>query len=412
VGSNECNLALSCGLANGLNGAYVPDHIQRFREITRENLDALVENSVEENRRLEYKREYNSSDQAKRKILSELSAFANTDGGDILIGVTEEDGLAHSLSGVPIDSIDRLKLSIQQLADSCLDPKIIDLQMTSIEISENKAVLAIRVPLSFSAPHALDFQGKHRFYRRTSSGVDQMDTEDLRIAFGKRTASIEAIDTWIESRNSLIRGRTTIVNLNKWPVIAVRMIPLGFPETAAQLNFQDIQDGHMGWWNLGNNGYSGPQWNVDGPFTSTHYSGAYSTGYTQYFRQGNVEVVDTSILAPLDADFIGGAIVEHRLIERIPNYVEMFQLMGGVFPLILDIKIFKVGGKKMQTGPGGPTGSPIDRDDLVNLPRVYIDDPDQDWATLLRPIFDGLWNAAGFSKSLSYNEDGIWEGNV
>ena len=50
---------------------------------------------------------------------------------------------------------------------------------------------------------------------------------------------------------------------------------------------------------------------------------------------------------------------------------------------------------------------PIDRDTLI-LPDVVIDKMDIDAPQEMKPIFDAVWNACGFSRSLNYNEDGKW----
>ena len=52
-------------------------------------------------------------------------------------------------------------------------------------------------------------------------------------------------------------------------------------------------------------------------------------------------------------------------------------------------------------------GTPIDRDVLV-LPEKVVDDYGQNVQTLLRPIFDAVWNAAGYEYCLNYDENDKW----
>jgi hypothetical protein len=42
----------------------------------------------------------------------------------------------------------------------------------------------------------------------------------------------------------------------------------------------------------------------------------------------------------------------------------------------------------------------------IYLPEVIINDFEEDVAKALKPVFDMVWNAAGFSKSYGYEENG------
>ena len=37
-----------------------------------------------------------------------------------------------------------------------------------------------------------------------------------------------------------------------------------------------------------------------------------------------------------------------------------------------------------------------------------MNNKDEDISKLVKPIFDSIWNACGFSHSLNYNKEGIW----
>lgn len=55
-------------------------------------------------------------------------------------------------------------------------------------------------------------------------------------------------------------------------------------------------------------------------------------------------------------------------------------------------------------------GSEIDRDVLL-LPESVIDDLTTDATQFLRPLFDLVWNAAGFARSYNFDEGGKWVGS-
>jgi hypothetical protein len=53
---------------------------------------------------------------------------------------------------------------------------------------------------------------------------------------------------------------------------------------------------------------------------------------------------------------------------------------------------------------------PIDRDSLV-VPEILVESFDFDAAQIMKPAFDTVWNAAGFPRSMNYDEKtGKWVG--
>lgn len=78
----------------------------KFEDITASDLLALVDSGVTESRILEYKAAmYGRDDQGRREALKDITAFANTDGGHLIIGISEKNGalaLSEGIDGVSI----------------------------------------------------------------------------------------------------------------------------------------------------------------------------------------------------------------------------------------------------------------------------------------------------------------------
>jgi hypothetical protein len=49
--------------------------------------------------------------------------------------------------------------------------------------------------------------------------------------------------------------------------------------------------------------------------------------------------------------------------------------------------------------------TPIDRDAML-IPEVLIENTSERSESLLRPVFDMIWNAAGWARSAHYDKDG------
>ena len=58
-------------------------------DITITDIEKLIQDEVTENKYLEYKLKIHLKDEGKIQFLSEVCAFANSSGGDIIIGIKE-----------------------------------------------------------------------------------------------------------------------------------------------------------------------------------------------------------------------------------------------------------------------------------------------------------------------------------
>ena len=68
-------------------------------QITFADIERVVAEKWPEGKTLDYKRDpYGNKDDDKKELLKDVSSFANTQGGDILIGVDEDKGVP---TGIP-----------------------------------------------------------------------------------------------------------------------------------------------------------------------------------------------------------------------------------------------------------------------------------------------------------------------
>ncbi len=80
-------------------------------EIGLDDLQALIDGEVAENKTLEYTREMPGGGNPI-PFLAAVSAFANTSGGDLLIGVEAVEGVPQALPGVEVASVDQETLRL------------------------------------------------------------------------------------------------------------------------------------------------------------------------------------------------------------------------------------------------------------------------------------------------------------
>ena len=94
--------------------------------ISEQDLADLVQNGVPETRDLEYKQALpGNSDSGKREFLADVSSLANASGGDLVIGVREEEGVAVDVTGVEVRSLDAEKLRLENIIRDGVQPRIL-----------------------------------------------------------------------------------------------------------------------------------------------------------------------------------------------------------------------------------------------------------------------------------------------
>lgn len=98
---------------------------------TKQDLESLIKNRVQESLHLDYKGSRAISDGAQGEIAKDVSAFANADGGMIIYGIQENQHLPEAID----EGVDHARFSREWLEQVILDninPRIDGLLITQI----------------------------------------------------------------------------------------------------------------------------------------------------------------------------------------------------------------------------------------------------------------------------------------
>jgi len=107
-------------------------------QIKEHDLNGLIQARVAESRDIEFKREtYGASDADHAEWLADISSFANTAGGDLVIGMQAEAGIPTKILPLEID-LDKETLRLEQIARSSLQPRLSKLEFQRIKISGSR----------------------------------------------------------------------------------------------------------------------------------------------------------------------------------------------------------------------------------------------------------------------------------
>lgn len=376
------------------------------------DLQALVVEQAREGRRIEFKQMVEGDDGAKREFLADVSSLANASGGDLVIGIREQNGIAVEVVGIARAAEDAETLRLENIVRDGLEPRLPGVQTRVVDIDEERSALVIRVPRSWAGPHMVSFKGLSRFYSRNSAGKYQLDIGEIRAAFNSAQSAQIAVRDFRLERLARITADQGGVPLLAGAKTVMHLIPLSLTHGFGQIDLSSVVDGRHGafrplrasGWNTRIN-FDGAVTYAPGPNDESPWS------YTQVFRNGAIEGVDASLLRARsgDRDLIPSTALEEALIEALDRYLTLLRDLDVAPPLVLATTYLGVRGFEMAVNQRHfESGVPIDRNDLF-IPETLIESLDSDADVLMRPQLDALWNAVGFPGSTNYDDEGHWQ---
>jgi hypothetical protein len=381
---------------------------KNLEEIDKEDLQNLIENRVLENKKLEYKQEIHldTRDQ-KKEFLADISSFANASGGDIIYGIIEnrDDGTPETLEGLDYENFDQLKGKIEGLIRDGTEPRVY-VHIREIDIPNSKKALIIRIPKSWRSPHRIVFGKDYRFFSRNSNGKYHLDVEELKNAFNLSENLLDKIKKFREDRISNLIANESPVHLNEGAKMVLHIIPFDSFNPGQSYDIDKIAQDTFKLRPIYNSPDI-PRYNIDGILAkSSPYNGKIES-YTQLFRNGIIEAATNSLMG---RGRISRRFHEEQLIKYLQLYLEILQNINVESPLIISLTLIGVNGFKMEPNNrsfGSDEEEEIDRNVII-LPEVIIENYESKPDQILKPCFDAIYNACGYSRSENYNEKNEW----
>lgn len=371
--------------------------------VTIENLISLIENKVAETTSLEYKALLKiEMPKEKKEFLFDVSSFANTNGGLIIYGIPEVEGIPASVSGIDLHDagVDALIKKITSILDSGIVPKIQGYQIRMIEIEQNKQVVLIKIPRSLTSPHRVIYDKSNLFYGRKNSSKYPMNVYDLRVAFNQSSAFEEKVESYKLDRIAKIIADSGYAQLGDSPKLILHVIPLTAFEVSHNVsvthleNDRDLDPIYPYVINVRR------RINLRGILFKA-YAGKRNLAYTQLHRNGIIEVVDTKILyvdSGVKKEFDASPIVEH-LGKSLERYLKILDDLSIPLPFYLSVTLIGLAGCQIlfSQSQGFSTTAPIE-EDILFLDDIIIENRSEAIGKMLKPIFNQLWNASGYDK--------------
>ncbi|MBN1845337.1 MAG: ATP-binding protein [Sedimentisphaerales bacterium] len=379
-------------------------------EVTLDDIESLAENKVPESRTLDYKRDlYGENDAGKREFLIDVSAFANTLGGYLLIGIEESDGIPKHITGIEIDNTDQHRLKFENLLRTGVDPPIRGIDFHAVKVDSSRTLLIIEIPRSVSRPHAVTINKYFRFYGRNSTGNFPFQVDDIRRAIVESETFFDRIRIFRSDRIAQIASGETPVPLPDSGKLVLHVIPSSSFESGKRYELGDSIS--MGLKPIYASGGL-HRYNFDGIITYRKLQEHMAICYTQIFHSGIIEAVDTLLLTPKNGMAgIPSLAYEKALIKSLKDYLSTIEGLGVGHPTWICLSLLGIRGYRLLVPDSlcFEECNPIDRDELI-IPEIQIVEGNHSAEDILKPAFDSIWNACGYKRSFNYNEDGNWMG--
>ena len=373
--------------------------------ISQADIRQLLENHTHESQTLEFKREsYGRSDEDIREMLRDISSMTNAFGGDLLLGVDEdEEGVAIALPG-----IDRSDEEAARIVSSCLsniDERIPGLVTQPVLLRNSRQVLLIRVPKSHRGPHMITFKGLNQFWVRHDRQKSRMSIHEIKEACLRNEGAMERLEHFLDQRKTKIRKdlQNSRLIVSATPVFLTQEIV-------------DIQDSVLRELLRNPPNQRPHRWNMQ--FGTVPMPSLYGLilqvpdfGELELFRNGHLELrIRNSITvdAKDGLTYLGDrAIIEYtvsmfRLAREIYKHIQLSE------PVILSLTLHNIKNANLKRRPD--TNPRFDRifawPDLdLALDPITVDSlehPDN----AAKRLLDRVWQAFGFEQAPLFDQEG------
>jgi hypothetical protein len=383
-----------------------------LEQIDEARLQGLIAAGAAESRTIEYKRTiYGSAHADYSELLADTSSFANTSGGDLVLGIEAANGIPTGITPVT-NPIDPEILRLEQIVRGGLQPRIANVAFRAVPIEAGGSVLIIRVPRSHQAPHRVTRQGSNRFWARSGAGKYEPDVTELRSLFNAAPQLAQRIRDFRSDRIAKIAAGAAPVPLMRAGALIVHVVPLSAFDVSPSLPLAQIQRDFRAFVPIGSSMAQGSLINFEGILKTSNADqrATQHRAYLQLYRSGIVEAVDSDLVNS-NTQII--TFFDDKLIGETMRSLKDLAALGVEPPYAVLASLIGTRGAQLNFVRGAPTWSddlsdPLDRDqyhfDEVIFETIPADQ--EECARIIRPILDQAANIGGRATSPIFDAQG------
>ncbi|AOL03556.1 MULTISPECIES: ATP-binding protein [Burkholderia] len=374
-------------------------HQTDLRDVTFADLQALKDNQVPESHTLDFKRDFPTERDARVSLAADVVAFANTRGGDLVLGADEQGGVITQFKPISLEDKDEALRTLQSALTDLIEPKVPGVHLEAVDVPGGGYIVIVRTPPSFQTPHRVRKSGV--FYTRTSTGIDPMDISSIRSAFLRGETAIENIRNFRAKRIDDLYQRPMPSPLERYATGVLHVVPMASALGGLNFDASELYAVAQVLPPPTHEAGRGARINLDGALTiSATREQLFS--YTQLFRNGSIESVMRIQWDESDVAWVGS--MEKALLDEHHQTLKDALIKLGVDgPAVVMLSFVDIGGVPLEpkgTRAAAIAGSvatvPAYYQNLL-LPELVVESFSTSTADIYGPLFDMVWNAAGRS---------------
>ena len=393
-------------------------------QITENDLLALISDKAGESKTLDYKRDgVGQGDPDRKEFLYDVSSFANTQGGHLIFGMEEAQGLPTNLVGIGNIDADKERLRLDQMLRDGIRPPISGVETVPVPLKTGGVALVMRIPKSWNPPHQVTFQKAFRFYARGTNGKYQVDVDELRAIFALSGTIADRIRDFRADRTAKVLAGDTPVTLLDGGNLVLHVVPFSafsvgntFPFHQATLDPKKFET--IGDWSSRRSEVT-----FDGLLTTSNSVAPPSPqrAYTVLLRTGAVEAIASSLARGKDHNWLILPHIEAMIIRYSKIYLRALHSCGVEPPIAILASLLNVKGMNLlrdfpqQYGLWEDEPSRRLSRDQFHFVETIIDTipaDDKETAKQLRGTLDHLANAGGLASSPYFDAQGHYMMNI
>jgi hypothetical protein len=214
--------------------------LKPLEELKFADIEQLKNNKICESQILDYKKQL----LADNKLLKQVSAFANTQGGFLIFGVEETGKGGHPKEILGMDKAHLNKERMEQIILGNIQPRL-NVKMQVVKHQDpSKVILVVQIPNSYLKPHMNSHDNK--FYKRYEFEALPMTEMEVNNAYKRRFTGYQELESYIAKllkydfwEGAPVTGHRIIGKIIIVPTLLKRLVD---PITKKSVNWTDELD--------------------------------------------------------------------------------------------------------------------------------------------------------------------------
>lgn len=216
-------------------------------DCTADDFEVLVGNpDYRENQYLDYKAAFSFNhtpkDKAAAKLIefrNDICSFANAEGGYLIYGISDDQGIASEIVGVEIDNPDKFELNLRNKLMPIM-PKVPSIQFSFVKLENGRYIVVIFIEQDFYSPYIhIEDQKSYKIYKREGNQKAIIGYTELKNMFIKSRVLEDEI---LLFRKKIIDYYRSFNDNAHERFIVFHIIPESFQHTRKQLFLYERQE--------------------------------------------------------------------------------------------------------------------------------------------------------------------------